>query len=165
MRRSGTFMLILGWLLIAGLIWWVMDGQLRPNDHLASVTGDRFEVVLERGMDGHYDAPGFINGQPVHFLVDTGATQVAVSADLAARLGLPRGPAGQAQTANGTVTTFATRLETVSLGGLTAHNVAGGILPRMPDDAVLLGMSFLSRFDVTIRGDEMVIRRRDGSSP
>jgi aspartyl protease family protein len=165
MRRSGTFMLILGWLLIAGLIWWVMDGQLRPNAHLASVTGDRFEVVLERGMDGHYDAPGFINGQPVHFLVDTGATQVAVSADLAARLGLPRGPAGQAQTANGTVTTFATRLETVSLGGLTAHNVAGGILPRMPDDAVLLGMSFLSRFDVTIRGDEMVIRRRDGSSP
>lgn len=165
MRRSGTFMLILGWLLIAGLIWWVMDGQLRPNAHLASVSGERAEVVLERGMDGHYDAPGFINGQPVHFLVDTGATQVAVSADLAARLGLPKGPAGQARTANGVVTTHATRLETVSLGGLTAHDVAGGILPEMPDNAVLLGMSFLSRFDVSIRGDEMVLRMRGAASP
>lgn len=162
MRRPGTLMLVIGWLLVGGLVWWGMDGFLRPNAHLASVTGEHAEVVLKRGMDGHYSAPGFINGREVQFLVDTGATQVAVTAALARQIGLPRGPASQAITANGPVTAYATRLDSVSLGGLTAHDVAGSILPQMPDDAVLLGMSFLARFDVRIRSDEMVIRLREG---
>lgn len=160
MGRPGTLMLILGWLLVGGLVWWVMDGQLQPNAHLAKVSGSQQEVVLKRGMDGHYSAPGFINGQPVHFLVDTGATQVAIPDPVAQRLALPLGPVSQARTANGVIATRITRLDQVSLGGLTAHDVSGSILPDMPDDAVLLGMSYLSRFDVSIRGDEMVIRRR-----
>lgn len=159
---SGKGMIIIGWLLVGGLIWWAMDGFLRPNAHLATVSGERSEVILKRGMDGHYSAPGFINGREVRFLVDTGATQVAVPAGLASRLGLPHGPASQAITANGPVTAYATRLDRVTLGGLTAHDVAGSILPQMPGDAVLLGMSFLARFDVSIRGDEMAIRLADG---
>lgn len=158
---NGKGMLFVGWLIAGGLVWWVMDGFVRPNAHLTSVSGQQSEVVLKRGMDGHYSAPGHINGREVFFLVDTGATQVAVSQALARELGLPRGSASQASTANGVVTAYTTRLDTVSLGGLTAHEVAGSILPAMPNDAVLLGMSYLSRFDVSIRGDEMHIRQRE----
>lgn len=164
MRHHGLIMMIAGWLLLAVLIWWVMDRQvdeqLRPNAELARIEGPRGEVVLKRGRDGHYSAPGRINGQPVFFLVDTGATQVAIPQTLANRLGLRPGLAFRAHTANGVVVTYATRLASVSLGGLTAEDVAGTILPDMPGDGVLLGMSFLARFDVSIQDGEMRLRAR-----
>ncbi len=161
MRRQGLVMMVLAWLAIGGLIWWFMDGQLRPNAHLAELTEDsRAEVVLRRDRSGHYRAPGQINGHPVTFLVDTGATQVAIPQRLAERIGLQPGRAFRAQTANGVVTVWSTRLDSVSLGGLTARDVSGGILPDMDGDGVLLGMSYLSRFDVTIRDGEMVLRAR-----
>ena len=160
MRRQGLVMMILGWLLLAGLIWWVMDGHLRPNAHLAGVTVLQEEIVLKRGRDGHYVAPGRINDHPVTFLVDTGATQVAIPLALSQRIGLTPGKAFRAHTASGVVVAYATRLDSVAVGGLIAHDVAGTILPDMPGDGVLLGMSFLSRFDVRIESGEMRLRAR-----
>lgn len=153
-------MLFVGWLLLGGLIWWVMDGQLRPNADLARIEGAQSEVILQRGLDGHYSAPGRINGHDVFFLVDTGATRVALSSRLADRIGLRPGRAFRAQTANGVVVAYDTRLDSVILGGLVAADVGGTILPDMRDDAVLLGMSFLSRFDVSIRDGKMLLRMR-----
>ncbi len=60
-------------------------------------------------------------------------------------------------TASGLTTAYATRLETVELAGLAARDVAGVIVPDMPGDTVLLGMSFLSRFAVRMEGGEMHI--------
>lgn len=166
MRRQGIVMLVIGWLLVGGLIWWVMDDQLRPNAHLAGITALQDEVVLKRGRDGHYMAPGRINDYPVTFLVDTGATQVAIPLALSQRIGLTPGKAFRAHTAGGVVTAFATRLDSVAVGGLIAHDVAGTILPDMPGDGVLLGMSYLARFDVRIEGGEMRLRaRRSLSTP
>lgn len=162
--RSGTVMMIAGWLLLAGLIGWVVQGQLNPNANVVLSDGATTEVTLKRGLDGHYSAPGFINGQRVRFLVDTGASVVAIPTQIAQQLNLPLGSASVAHTANGAVRAYNTRLERVTLGGLTAQNVAGSVLPAMANDAVLLGMSFLSRFDVRITGDEMHLTPR-GAQP
>ncbi|PIX96744.1 MAG: TIGR02281 family clan AA aspartic protease [Hydrogenophilales bacterium CG_4_9_14_3_um_filter_63_34] len=169
MRRIGVLMMVVGWLLLAGLIWWVLDGQLErrnnPNAHLATVAaGTQREVVLQRGRDGHYRAPGRINGHPVNFLVDTGATQVAIPQELARAIGLRAGRAFQAQTANGLSLAYTTRLDSVSLGSLQARDVAGTIMANdgvvEGADEVLLGMSFLSRFDIAISNEEMRLRAR-----
>lgn len=164
MRRTGLLMIVAGWLLLAGLIWWVMGGALErrldPNADLALVTTPRGDIVLKRGRDGHYRAPGRINGQPVDFLVDTGATQVAIPADLARRIGLRAGRPFQAQTAMGVTVAYATRLDSVFLGGLEMRDVAGTIIANPGSDEVLLGMSFLSRYEIGIRDGEMRLRAR-----
>jgi len=153
-------MIVLGWLLLAGLLWWGFDRYLNPNARLANVTSTNNEVVLKRGPDGHFRAPGQVNGQPAEFLVDTGATAVAIPESLALQLGLKRGLAERVQTANGTAIAYATRLDQVSLGGSTASDVAADIVPGMADDEVLLGMSFLMLFKIAMNGDELRISAR-----
>lgn len=162
MRRTGLFMMVAGWLLLGGLIWWVLGDALvqqeNPNAHLADISVPTREIVLRRGSDGHYRAPGNINGQRVEFLLDTGATGIAIPADVARRIGAAAGRAYQAQTAGGVVVAHATRLASVSLGGLMAHDVSGSIIANPGSDEVLLGMSFLSRFDINLKDDEMRLR-------
>ena len=161
--RSGTAMIVAGWLLLAGMIWWGFNQYLNPNAGLkASVSG---EVVLKRGPDGHYRAPGEINGMPVNFLVDTGATTVAIPESLAWQLGLERGAALRVHTANGDAVAYASRLQQVGLGGAMAYNVAANIVPGMAGDEALLGMSFLKRFDIAMRGNELRIRAQLPSPP
>lgn len=163
MRKTGLVMMVLGWLLIGGLIWWVMAGREEaaenPNAVLANIDSAE-EVVLLRNRGGHYVAPGFINGVEVTFMVDTGATDVAMPARVAERVGVRAGLAVQTQTANGTAIAYKTRLERVSLGGLEAANVAGVIVPGMQGEAVLLGMSYLSRFAIRMEAGEMHLRQR-----
>ncbi|MFA5081843.1 MAG: TIGR02281 family clan AA aspartic protease [Hydrogenophilaceae bacterium] len=160
MRRTGTVMIVLGWLLLAGLIWWGFNGYLNPNAQLANVTVANGEVVLKRGPDGHFRAPGRINGQPVDFLVDTGATVVAVPEQLARRLRLAPGRAQRVHTANGEAVAYSTRLDEVNLGGAAAYDVAANIVPGMAGGEALMGMSFLARFEIAMNGDEMRIRGR-----
>jgi aspartyl protease family protein len=164
MRRTGLLMIAAGWLLLVGLIWWAMEGQLErlanPNATLAEVSDPQSEIVLQQGSDGHYRAPGRINGHAVEFLVDTGATEVAIPLALAKTMGLRTGRAFQAHTASGITRAYATRLDSVSLGGLQARGVAGTIMANEGSDEVLLGMSFLSRFDIRISAGEMRLRAR-----
>jgi aspartyl protease family protein len=77
---------------------------------------------------------------------------------LAKRLGLALRPGGMGRTANGDVQTWSTRLDEVSLGGLTAKGVAATVLPSMEGEDVLLGMSYLKRFELLQRGDTMTLR-------
>ena len=85
-----------------------------PNRNLVVAAGAS-QLVLQRNRAGHY-RPGEINGQPVRFLLDTGATLVAVPAQLGAPLGLQAGSRGTALTANGPVEVRATRIDTLTLG-------------------------------------------------
>jgi aspartyl protease family protein len=149
-------MIVLGWLLLGGVVWLAMDGwvveQEAPNARVSMVAD---EVVLQRNRSGHYLAPGEINDVPVTFLVDTGATGVALSSKVAWAVGAKPGLAVRTSTARGETISYATRLDRVSLGGMTADDVSGTIVPEMTDDTVLLGMSFLSRFQITMRDGEM----------
>ena len=116
------------------------------------------QVTLQRNRAGHYLAGGQINGQPVVFLLDTGATDVAVPETLANRLGLERKYRSVSRTANGNVTIWSTRLDSVNLGGILRRNVRASILPNMAGNEVLLGMSFLKHLELVQRGDALTLR-------
>jgi aspartyl protease family protein len=122
-----------------------------PNRNLSLTSQSAGEVVLQRNRDGHYIAPGLINGEPVTFLLDTGATQVSVPEALAEKIGLERGRRQQTMTANGVISVHSTRLESVRLGGIELRNVAASINPHMAGDTVLLGMSFMQHLDMVQR--------------
>lgn len=162
--RVGRAMLLAAWVvglvLLAMLFSGLIERGENPNPAPAAYSGvgGALEVVLQRNRAGHYVANGRINGEPVRFIIDTGATHVALSLPLARRLGLDLRAGGVSHTANGIVQTWTTRLETVDLGGLVAHSVRATVLPNMPSDDVLLGMSYLSRLELIQRDDRLLLR-------
>jgi len=115
------------------------------------------EVVLSAGPGGHFTPAGAINGRPVRFMVDTGATLVALGRDEAARLGLDLSGARPAvsQTANGPVAVQMIVLDRVRVGEVELTQVGAAVMPQ-PMPYVLLGNSFLSRFQM--RRDNDVLR-------
>jgi aspartyl protease family protein len=162
-RRLGRAMVVGAWViglaLMVALFQGVLDRQRNPNpDPASSIAGGAAEVVLLQNRAGHYVASGRLNGRPVTFLLDTGATEVAVSQALAEDLGLDRGPAVLTQTANGTVTAWRTRLQRVDLGAIRMRDVRAVVLPGLPRDEVLLGMSFLKRLELVQQGQRLTLR-------
>lgn len=163
-KRIGMAMQALAWLvlIVLGVFFFgdVLDRQYNPNQSLQTSYGDGAkEVVLQRNKYGHYVTSGEINGQPVTFMLDTGATGVAIPAKVARQLGLRRGQAFATQTANGMSTSYAARLEHVSVGGITLEDVQAGITPGLQTEQVLLGMSFLKHIEFTQRGDTLILRQ------
>ena len=132
---------------------------------LAGDTGGRGKgtrIVLPVGSGGHYTAMGAINGHSVPFLVDTGATTIAMGADVANRIGLDPADSTQsaAMTANGAVATRTITLRQVTIGDVTVYNVEAMVMPQaMP--VVLLGNSFLSHFQMHSDNDTLVLDKKN----
>ena len=147
-RLTGnTFVSLLIWIFLAGVIYYFADNIENPNK--LSRLGNNESVVLKRGPDGHYRTEALINGMKVKVLVDTGATGVAISQKIADKLNLKSFNAVRTNTANGDSVGYMVRLESVEIGGVSASNVAAMIAPGLDGD-VLLGMSFLGRMDVRL---------------
>jgi aspartyl protease family protein len=160
-RRSGMTMLAIAWLLIiAGLYWFFGSWEAnQSNPNTARVLNQQQgELALARNRAGHYVAEGEINGRHVTFLLDTGATWVALPTGLARELGLKRGAAVTLHTANGAAVGYQTRLDSVRLGPIEMRDVAALVADGMDADTVLLGMNFLKQLEFTQRGGEMVLR-------
>ena len=159
-RGSGVAMLWIAWLLLLGGGWWVADHWLaqQANPNQQPVITANGEVVLQRNRDGHYVADGEINGHKVTFMVDTGATSVALSSRLARVIDVKRGAAIQVDTANGLALGYQTRLNTVRLGDIVVHEVSAVFSDGMMDDTVLLGMSFLKHVEFTQRANQLTLR-------
>ena len=118
-------------------------------------------IVLPAGSGGHFMASGSINGRSVQFMVDTGATSIALGQQEADRIGLDwqRAPRSLTQTANGVVPVHSLSLRSVRVGNVELANVAAVVIPAdMP--MVLLGNSFLSRFTMRRDGDVMRLDKR-----
>jgi len=147
-------------LFVLGLFYLYFENSLQartnPNRQLQIAPGS--ELVLKRSRDGHYVFPGTINGQPVTFLLDTGATLVSVPAHLGGELGLKAGAQQQAITANGTVITRSTRVDALAFGPFEIRGVPADLNPGMEGDQVLLGMSVLKHLEFTQRGDTLILR-------
>ena len=133
--------------------------EVLRNPMVASVVSGQ-GTTLNRGPDGHFYADAQVNGVTVHFLVDTGATGVALSAADARRVGLPffhTEFAAVGRGASGEVRGKLVTLDRVSLGGKSVENVSGAILEG--SEMSLLGQSFLSRMGtIEMTADKMVIR-------
>lgn len=154
-------MLWLASIALLGVLWAVFDARLEqawnPNRNL-TVQAGQSEMVLKRNRAGHYVAPGTINGRPVRFLLDTGATQVSVPAHLGPALNLVPGGPARVITANGEITVRATRIDALELGPFLVRDVAGHLNPGLGDNEVLLGMSVLRQLEFTQRGDTLILR-------
>lgn len=132
-----------------------------PAPAVAEAGGYR-EAALQSDGRGQYAAGVLINGAPVQMLVDTGASEVVISASTAARLGLvpSRGSKRVMQTANGRSTASLTILRSVSLDGLYMNDVEALILAPEAGDVNLLGASFLKRLiSVEQRNGTLVLRQ------
>lgn len=120
--------------------------QARPPAPASAPDASARSVGIARNAQGHFDVDGRVNGRRIDFMVDTGASVVALTARDAARLGIhPSRNVVDVKTANGTVRAAPARLDVVEIGGLELRDVAALVLP---DDSLsdnLLGLSFLSR--------------------
>ena len=119
------------------------------------------QIVLTAGQGGHFVTQGSINGRGTQFVVDTGATMVSMGAAEARRLGIAfeTGQRMQAHTANGVTSGYRISLGTVRIQDVEVHNVEAAVMPMgMP--YILLGNSFLSRFQMTQENGTMTLKRR-----
>jgi aspartyl protease family protein len=139
---------------------------LRVGDAPASVGGSigsnrGARIVLTASSGGHFLTQGAVNGRAVQFMVDTGATMVGLGVSDAERLGLnyKSGQQGHVNTANGTAPAWRMKLASVRIGDVEVHDVDAVVTPQsMP--YVLLGNSFLTRFQMKRDNDQMVLERR-----
>jgi aspartyl protease family protein len=134
---------------------------LRVGQRLPGGAPGAQSVTLQANPQGHFLVYGGINGQPVRFLIDTGATMISLGASDARRLGLNSGDgqAGIAQTAAGAVAVSRVRLERVTVGEIELDGVEA-LIHENDLPVALLGMSFLNRTDMRREGTTMVLKRR-----
>lgn len=159
-RYIARFMTYGFWLVLLGFMTFFFEDYLykkeNPNQHLMQQTEtSKNEVVLKRNRYGHYVAPGKINGQPVTFLLDTGATTISIPSGVAKNLNLEPKGSSRVTTANGTITVHNVRLNTVSLGPIQLKNISAHINPFMEGHIILLGMSFMRHLEIVQKGDRL----------
>ncbi|QLF93107.1 TIGR02281 family clan AA aspartic protease [Pseudomonas sp. ABC1] len=168
--RIGRIMMLLAW----GLGLWLAvrffadweASQVNPNSQpLSRIEGGEIEVQLAGNAQGHFVASGRINGQPVVFLLDTGATDVAIPAELIERLGLEKGAPLQLQTANGRTTGYRTVLKRLEIGDIVLHDVRALVAPGFDSEQILLGMSALKQLEFTQRAGTLVLRQHATDRP
>jgi len=162
--RAGRVMLILAW--AAGLFLatqFFSQWERRQENPNAVVTSQQHEGYIEVKLvgngQGHFVASGQINGQPVDFMLDTGATDVAIPTRLAERLGLEKGLPVTLSTANGRSEGYRTRLDRVQLGDIVLRDVRALVAPGLDGEQVLLGMSALKQLEFTQRGGTLLLRQ------
>jgi aspartyl protease family protein len=119
-------------------------------------------VSLTADSRGHFIADGTVNGISVRFLVDTGASSIALSVDDAKRSGVNylAGTRGRVQTANGVAPAYMVRLDAVRVGDITVNNVEAVIIDSDKLGIALLGMSFLNRMEMKRAGDTLTLIKR-----
>jgi aspartyl protease family protein len=146
-----------------------VDGQRRtlgPGEGAAVATtsfgpgGDR--VTLTADSRGHFVTTGVVNGVSLRFLVDTGATSIVLSSAEARRIGINylAGVRSFSQTANGVVSVYNVKLDSVRVGDITLNSVDASVIEgdRLP--IALLGMSFLNRMEMRRDGTTLTLIRR-----
>ena len=136
-------------------------GDAQVNLGGKSSEGGGKQIVLTAQSGGHFYAPGTINGKAVRFVVDTGATLVSLDQYEADRLGIDwkNGRRGMSRTANGDTPIFRTTLPSLRIGDVQVYNVEAVVSPA-PMPFILLGNSFLSRFQMKRENDVMTLDLR-----
>ena len=163
-RRAGRVLLVLAWcaaLFLATRFFGQWEArQQNPNIVVSSEQGEGFiEVKLASNSQGHFVASGQINGQPVDFMLDTGATDVSIPAEMAERLKLEKGFGVTLSTANGRTQGYRTRIDRLQLGDIVLRDVRALVVPGLDGKQVLLGMSALNQLEFTQRGGTMLLRQ------
>ena len=154
--KWGHVCVVAFWLAVMGILYLGMNHYLKPKPLIVTMQGD---VKIPRSRDGHFYAVGTVNGRPVRFLVDTGASMVTVSEAFATSAGLMGGEPTVFNTANGPLNGRTLRDIPVTVGpvSVSAVRVGVGLVGFQAGDG-LLGQSFLSKFRIELSKDELTLR-------
>lgn len=163
-KQLGHKFIIAMWIVVMIMVFFLFDNLLEsdynPNQQVYTQnTNEQRVVTLKRNRYGHYVTQGNINNQSVTFMLDTGATDISVPDKIAKELKLKYGQEQRYSTVNGSIIAYRTILKSVSIGDITLHNIRASINPKMDDDEILLGMSFLKNIEFTQRGDTLILRQ------
>lgn len=158
-RAASLWVFIFIGVIVAYGLWNDVKDTVLPQQ---SVSVEHGIIEVPRRPDGHFYMILEVGGVPIEFVVDTGATDVVLSLEDAARVGFVRDELffdGQASTANGIVRTATVRLPDVRLGGIDEGTVRASVNEGDLETS-LLGMSYLQRFErIEIRGDRLLLER------
>ncbi|WP_228517666.1 retropepsin-like aspartic protease family protein [Aliidiomarina indica] len=163
-RMLGRGFAILAWVSLFAVFYLFfnhyLERQNNPNQQVVTYTdGNRAVVELQQNRAGHYLVNGTINGRHVSFLLDTGATQVAIPGRLADELGVNPGTRVQVRTASGIASAYQTRIDTLTFGEIRLQDVSATIVPDYDSSHILLGMSALRALEFTQRDGVLTIRQ------
>ncbi len=157
-------MTVVAWIIFLVILFagfeYLISQRFNPNQNIVTtVNGHQKEIVLQRNNYGHYVSSGTINGHRVTFLLDTGASDIAIPESVANRIELSKGRTIVVKTANGNAKAYRTRLDSVALGEIKLHDLNATILPNITGDEILLGMNFLKHFEIIQKGRSLTIRQ------
>jgi aspartyl protease family protein len=156
--KWGPTAIVVFWIAVMGLLYAAMTHYLKPKPISVSSTGD---LVIPRARDGHFYASGLVNGKPVNFMVDTGASLVTVSEQFARTAGISTGMPTVFKTANGDLPGRIVSDIPVTLGPMNVSGVriGVGLVGDNVGDA-LLGQSFLSKFEIILAKEQMILHQK-----
>lgn len=144
------------WLLLAGVGYLAIDTVIAPKVASAVIVDGTGTVVIDRSYDQHFYVAGSINGHPVTFMVDTGASVVSVSEDLAGKIGLGGGTPAAFDTFGGRVAGRMVPDASVSAGGIRVDGLRVGV--GATGRQALLGQNFLNKVELNQTADRMMLR-------
>lgn len=166
-KHTGKIMFGIVWIIIILFFYFISDSfissQHYPNKNpKSSIThyGVK-EVHLKQSRNKTYVLNGMINNIPVTFMVDTGASTVAIPTDLAIKLNLPRGRHVVVQTASGTLSGYTSKVNKIKLGNITLKNITVVVSSYAQPHIVLLGMSALRHLDFEKKGSMLILRQKN----
>lgn len=145
-----TWKVVTVWLLLATVLFLAIQAWLAGRQRAQFQAVGMGVVELQRARDGHFHWPARVNGKPVEFLVDTGATRTALPGSLASRLGIEAGAAVHSSTAGGVVQGYEAVVHLALDGGPQVERLRVTVLPDL--QAPLLGMDVLARLHFSQQG-------------
>lgn len=155
---KGYISVLIIWITIFVSAYLYFDTRLEPRVSVVKSDLGSGEVIIPRSWDGHYYVPGSINGYPVKFLVDTGASVVSVGTDFARLANLPKGRPASFTTAGGVVQGEMVFDQIIEVGGIVINGLHVSV--GLHGDVALLGQNFLRKIDVIQSNDTMTLRVR-----
>jgi aspartyl protease family protein len=158
--KLGKHFAIFAWLLLLGVLYLFFDEQiaeqLNPNRKLQSSQQQQQVIVtMQANKQGHFVGTLLLNGKPIDFLLDTGATMVAVSDEVAAQTGMKKGIVYETSTANGVTTAYQSKINELRLGDIVLHDLEASIVPNLDGTEILLGMSALKHLEFSKREHQL----------
>lgn len=156
-RRLGAIFLILGWITAIVLVALLINKTIfNTKPPTISETEAGKQITLYSDYDSHFRVKGTVNGVPVTFLIDTGASSIAVSDKIATKAGLTRMARITTETANGTAVGYFTTIDTLLIADVVIRDTSGIIVPKLGTEA-LLGMNILKMFIIKQTKDTLTL--------